>query len=118
MSDEGSTQADERGPVSAVPDDAVGIGDSASDAATSDDAASGDTPAAHATATCPVAWCPFCLAVGAVQPLRPDVVDHLLKAGTELLLAFRDVLDARADEVADETERGPSPTRLEKIDLG
>ncbi len=71
----------------------------------------------HVADTCPVAWCPFCLAVGAVQPLRPEVVDHLLKAGTELLLAFRGVLDARADEVAKSEEPAPATT-LEKIDLG
>ncbi|MGZ4132877.1 MAG: hypothetical protein ACXVWF_07505, partial [Actinomycetota bacterium] len=69
---------------------------------------------------CPVAWCPICLAVTAVQPLRPDVVEHLLKAGTELLLAFRGVLDARADDLSGEGADEPAagPTRLEKIDLG
>ena len=107
MSDERSTQADEHGPVSAVPDDA------------GEAPPPEETPVApHQAATCPVAWCPVCLAVGAVQPLKPDVVDHLLKAGTELLLAFRDVIDARAAEVGDEPASGPSPTRLEKIDLG
>ena len=35
------------------------------------------------------AWCPICMAVTAVQPLKPEVIEHLLKAGTELLLAFR-----------------------------
>jgi hypothetical protein len=107
MSDERSTQPEELGPVSAVPD-------GGGDAPAPEEA----PPAAHAPATCPVAWCPVCLAVGAVQPLRPDVVDHLLKAGTELLLAFRDVIDARAAEVGEESGTGPSPTRLEKIDLG
>ena len=75
---------------------------------------------AHEGATCPVAWCPICLAVTAVQPLRPEVVEHLLKAGTELLLAFRGVLDARADDLtgAGDGEPPAGPTRLEKIDLG
>jgi hypothetical protein len=68
---------------------------------------------------CPVAWCPICLAVTAVQPLRPDVVEHLLKAGTELLLAFRGVIDARAEDLTEEGGAEPAgPTRLEKIDLG
>jgi hypothetical protein len=76
-------------------------------------------PHAH-EGVCPVAWCPICLAVTAVQPLRPDVVEHLLKAGTELLLAFRGVVDARADDLQGaEAEAEPAgPTRLEKIDLG
>ncbi len=75
---------------------------------------------AHEGGVCPVAWCPICLAVTAVQPLRPDVVEHLLKAGTELLLAFRGVLDARADDLSGDEGEEPAagPTRLEKIDLG
>lgn len=74
----------------------------------------------HEAGVCPVAWCPICLAVTAVQPLRPDVVEHLLKAGTELLLAFRGVLDARADDLSGDggAEPAAGPTRLEKIDLG
>ncbi|MGE5227363.1 MAG: hypothetical protein ACM3OO_10870 [Planctomycetaceae bacterium] len=73
----------------------------------------------HEGGVCPVAWCPICLAVTAVQPLRPEVVEHLLKAGTELLLAFRGVLDARADDLGGAASDEPSgPTRLEKIDLG
>jgi hypothetical protein len=71
---------------------------------------------AHAPSTCPVAWCPICLAVTAVQPIRPDVVEHLLKAGTELLLAFRGVIDTRADGMS--PDGGDRPTRLEKIDIG
>lgn len=73
--------------------------------------------ASHASGACPVAWCPICMAVTAVQPLRPDVVEHLLKAGSELLLAFKGVLDARAEELNGETPP-PAATRLEKIDLG
>ena len=86
-------------------------------------AASGVAPPteqhAHEGGVCPVAWCPICLAVTAVQPLRPDVVEHLLKAGTELLLAFRGVIDARAEDLTGEGGAEPAgPTRLEKIDLG
>jgi hypothetical protein len=73
----------------------------------------------HAAGGCPVTWCPICVTVGAVQPLRPDVVEHLLKAGTELFMAFRAVIDARADEASGSHEEGPPPaTTLEKIDLG
>jgi hypothetical protein len=71
----------------------------------------------HESAGCPVAWCPICIAVTAVQPLKPEVVEHLLKAGTEMLLAFRGVIDARADEMQP-SEEDPGSTRLEKIDIG
>jgi hypothetical protein len=63
---------------------------------------------------CTVGFCPICLAVAAMQPLKPDVVEHLLNAGREFLLAVKAVVDARADEVADTDERG---RRLERIDI-
>ncbi len=56
------------------------------------------------------------MTVTAVQPLKPDVIEHLLKAGTELLMAFRGVIDARAEEM--QPSDTPGPTRLEKIDIG
>ncbi len=67
--------------------------------------------------TCPVAWCPLCLAVSMTQPLHPEAMDHLLKAGTELLLAVRAVVNTRAAEVSDK-DGSVDPTRLQKIDLG
>ena len=67
---------------------------------------------------CPVAWCPICMAVTAVQPLKPEVIEHLLRAGTEMLLAFRGVIDARAEEMQPSEGGPPNPTRLEKIDIG
>src|SRR6058998_3646803 len=72
----------------------------------------------HPVGGCPVAWCPICMAVTAVQPLKPEVIEHLLKAGTEMLLAFRGVIDARADEMHPPDDEDPGPTRLEKIDIG
>ena len=63
---------------------------------------------------CTVGFCPICLAVTAMQPMRPDVLEHLLNAGREFLLAAKSVLDARADAVASDEH----PTRLEKIDIG
>jgi hypothetical protein len=63
---------------------------------------------------CDVAFCPIGLALSAVQPLKPDVVEHLLLAGREFFLAAKAVLDARADDLADE---GVAPT-FEKIDIG
>ena len=61
-------------------------------------------------AVCTVGFCPICLAVTAMQPVRPDVIEHLMLAGRELLLAAKAVLDART-----ETE-GTRP-HLEKIDI-
>jgi hypothetical protein len=62
---------------------------------------------------CTVGFCPICLAVTAVQPLKPDAVEHLLNAGRELLLAMTSILGARAEETA----RGePAPT-LTRIDI-
>ena len=43
-------------------------------------------------------FCPISLAVTAVQPLKPEAVEHLLNAGREFLLAMTAVLGARADE--------------------
>jgi len=72
----------------------------------------------HVQTGCPVAWCPICMAVTAVQPLKPEVIEHLLRAGTEMLLAFRGVIDARAEEMEPSEGDRPDPTRLEKIDIG
>ena len=66
--------------------------------------------------TCPVAWCPVCIAVGAVQPVAPDVVEHLLKAGTEMFLAFRAIVEQRGDDLEGRTPA--EHVRLEKIDIG
>lgn len=65
---------------------------------------------------CSVAWCPFCMAASTVQPISPEVVGHLLKAGSELFLAFRSAIDGRADDLAGGTPA--APVRLEKIDVG
>jgi hypothetical protein len=61
---------------------------------------------------CTVAFCPICLAVTAVQPLRPDAVEHLLNAGRELLLAMTAIVGARADETGGKPA-GPSLTRID-----
>jgi len=69
---------------------------------------------------CNVAFCPIGLALSTMQGAAPDVMEHLLKAGTELFLAFRAVVDSRADEAAGERPSGApeKPSSLEKIDLG
>jgi hypothetical protein len=55
------------------------------------------------------------LAVTALQPLRPDVIEHLLVAGREFLLAAKAVVDARAEQFAGDNK---DRAHLEKIDIG
>jgi hypothetical protein len=61
---------------------------------------------------CTVGFCPLCMAVSTLQPIKPDAVEHLLKAGREFLLAVKSVIDARVEDVPEED--GP---RLERIDI-
>jgi hypothetical protein len=61
---------------------------------------------------CAVGFCPICLAVTAVQPLKPEAVEHLLNAGREFLLAMTAVLGARADETGGK-EKAPTLTRID-----
>ena len=61
---------------------------------------------------CTVGFCPICLAVTAVQPLKPEAVEHLLNAGREFLLAMTAVLGARADE-SGAKEKAPTLTRID-----
>jgi hypothetical protein len=71
-------------------------------------------PAAHpgGDQVCTVGFCPICLAVTAVQPLKPEAIEHLLNAGREFLLAMTAVLGARADEAA-----GTEAPTLTRIDI-
>ena len=71
--------------------------------------------------------CPICAGLAALREARPEAVEHLVKAGAELLLAARALLD----EVA-EPARGPAARRrarpakagdaagdgLQRIDVG
>jgi hypothetical protein len=61
---------------------------------------------------CSVGFCPICLAVTAVQPLKPEAVEHLLNAGREFLLAMTAVMGARADEAGGK-EKAPTLTRID-----
>ena len=71
-------------------------------------------PGSHAGEgqVCTVGFCPICLAVTAVQPLKPEAVEHLLNAGREFLLAMSAVLGARADETGGK-EKAPTLTRID-----
>ena len=79
--------------------------------ATVGDAVGASTDGGH---VCNVAFCPIGLAISAVQPMKPDVIEHLLLAGREFFLAAKAVMDARA---ADLRKDGSSST-FEKIDIG
>ena len=71
--------------------------------------------------------CPICAGLAALREARPEAVEHLVKAGAELLLAARALLDGAA-----EPARGPTPRRrarparagdaagngLQRIDVG
>jgi hypothetical protein len=76
-------------------------------AAAPDDGADGDR--GH---VCTVGFCPICLTVTAVQPLRPEAVEHLLNAGREFLLAMTAILGARAEETGGK-ESAPKLTRID-----
>jgi hypothetical protein len=50
--------------------------------------------------------CPICAGLAALREARPEAVGHLVKAGAELLLAAKALLDG-----AGEPARGPAPRR-------
>jgi hypothetical protein len=76
-------------------------------------AAAPPTEAPAAEHLCTVGFCPICLAVTAVQPLRPEAVEHLVNAGREFLLAMSAILGARAEGT---DGKDPSAT-LTRIDI-
>lgn len=60
--------------------------------------------------SCPVSICPVGMMLTLAGRARPEVVEHLLNAGRELMLAATAFLNARAQAVSE------SP-RLERIDV-
>jgi hypothetical protein len=50
--------------------------------------------------------CPICAGLAALRSARPEAVEHLVKAGAELLLAARALLEG----VAAAAEPDPEPT--------
>ena len=61
---------------------------------------------------CTVALCPICMMVTTVGDLRPELVEHLLAAGREMLLAARAVIDARL-QTLEEDEPASGLTRID-----
>ena len=61
------------------------------------------------------AACPICTGLSALRHARPEAVDHLLKAGAELLLAARTLLEAAAP---DGGQARPASEGMQHIDVG
>lgn len=74
----------------------------------------GPEAAAETGHVCNVAFCPIGLALTAVQPLKPEVVEHLLVAGREFFLAAKALLEVRAEDLA----KDGGSSAFEKIDIG
>ena len=52
-------------------------------------------PAAGQAPECQI--CPICAGLAALRSARPEAVEHLVKAGAELLLAAKALLDGAAE---------------------
>jgi hypothetical protein len=66
----------------------------------------------HAAGTSPECLvCPLCMGIAALREARPEAVEHLLKAGAELLAAFRALVDPGERD----GHRAPG---LQRIDIG
>jgi adenine-specific DNA glycosylase len=73
-------------------------------------------------------FCPLCQAMAALRSARPEAVEHLVKAGAELLLAARALLDGHAEPAGEPTPRRRRARRaggdaarddgLQRIDIG
>jgi hypothetical protein len=84
------------------------------------------TAAAGQAAECQV--CPICSGLAALRGARPEAVEHLLKAGAELLLAAKALLEGAAEPEAAHAParrraRPPAPgdaagNGLQRIDIG
>jgi hypothetical protein len=59
---------------------------------------------------CPVALCPVGMFLSVTGDVRPEALDHLLRAGRELMMAAKAVIEARSDEVRE-------PAKLHRIDV-
>lgn len=71
--------------------------------------------------------CPICSAIAALREARPEAVQHLVKAGAELLLAARALFDGAGEPAARPAARRrarPAGTGdaadngLQRIDIG
>jgi hypothetical protein len=90
-----------------------------------------DEPAAAVGQAPECQICPVCAGLAALRASRPEAVEHLVKAGAELLLAARALLERPAEPVAEPAparrrrarRTGPGDARaagggLQRIDIG
>ena len=67
---------------------------------------------AHVAGTAPECLvCPVCMGIAALRESRPEAVEHVVKAGAELLAAFRALLLPADGE-------GHRATGIQRIDIG
>jgi hypothetical protein len=85
--------------------DADGQGPSASEQTTAEERSHG--------VVCTVGLCPICTLVTALGEARPELMEHLLAASREVLLALKLLIDARLQDV----EPAPPPDSLERITI-
>ena len=64
------------------------------------------TEPAPAPPTCAFALCPICTMLTALGEARPDLVEHVLVASREMLLAVRALIDARLEAAPEGPPRG------------
>jgi hypothetical protein len=62
------------------------------------------------------AACPLCAGLAALRQAAPEAVEHLLKAGAELVLAARVLLEGPASD--GRREPRPAGARMRRIDVG
>lgn len=70
----------------------------------------------HEGTNCPHA-CPLCMTLETFQTASPEVTEHLLRAGAELLLAMRAVLDAAGGVLREAEERSSASSGIESIPI-
>lgn len=68
------------------------------------------TKAPTAAPVCPVAVCPVGMFLSVTGDVRPEAVEHLLRAGRELMMAVKAVIDARGEDVGE-------PATLHRIEV-
>ena len=70
-------------------------------------------PADEKASGCPVPLCPICTAAVVLGNAKPEVIEHLLAATRETLLALRAVADGRSDTDEPHEDRG----RVKRVDI-
>lgn len=55
--------------------------------------------------------CPVCAAIGTLRQARPEVVEHLVRAGAELLAAVRALVEAAPAPAGRQADQGARERR-------